>query len=149
MSSATLGINKFSVERIGVQVQVPNTNLARLMYYLKCIFTVIQYYESNKLSDYQNYYYLTEDEKKTVLALATLFDPKIFLEAKIFVLDNGLLTGNFGNEFFQITDEKVGVHVNQEIMIGGRSVKVLKIMAVKASWLQNTYYNPLRGLFMD
>ena len=78
MSSATLGINKFSVERIGVQVQVPNTNLARLMYYLKCIFTVIQYYESNKLSDYQNYYYLTEDEKKTVLALATLFDPKIF-----------------------------------------------------------------------
>ena len=119
------------------------------MYYLKCIFTVIQYYESNKLSDYQNYYYLTEDEKKTVLALATSFDPKIFLEAKIFVLDNGLLTGNFGNEFFQITDEKVGVHVNQEIMIGGRSVKVLKIMAVKASWLQNTYYNPLRGLFMD
>lgn len=62
--SATLGINKFSVERIGVQVEVPNTNLARLMYYLSCIFTVIQYNESNKLSDYRNYYYLNEDEKK-------------------------------------------------------------------------------------
>ena len=149
MSSATLGINKFSVEKTGVKAEVPNTNLARLMYYLSCIFTVIQYKESNRLSDYQNYYYLTEDEKKTVLALATLFDPKIFLEAKIFVLDNGLLTGNFGNEFFKITDEKVGVHVNQEIMIGGRSVKVLKIMAVKSSWLQNNYYNPLRGLYNE
>ena len=149
MSSATLGINKFSVEKTGVKAEVPNTNLARLMYYLSCIFTVIQYKESNRLSDYQNYYYLTEDEKKTVLALATLFDPKIFFEAKIFVLDNGLLTGNFGNEFIKITDERVGVHVNQEIMIGGRSVRVLEIMAVKTSWLQNNYYDPLRGLFNE
>lgn len=34
-------------------------------------------------------------------------------------------------------------------MIGGRSVKVLKIMAVKSSWLQNNYYNPLRGLYNE
>ena len=149
MSSATLGINKLSVERIGVKVEVPNTNLARLMYYLSCVFTVIQYNESNRLSDYQNYYNLNEDEKKTVLALATLFDPKIFIAAKVFVPDNGLLTGDFGNEFFKITDEKVGVHVNQEIMIGGRAVKVLKIMAVKISWLENNYYNPLRGLYNE
>ena len=60
-----------------------------------------------------------------------------------------MLTGDFGNEFYKITDEKVGVHVNQEIMIGGRAVKVLKIMAVKISWLENNYYNPLRGLYNE
>ena len=62
--SATLGINKLSVERTGVEVQVPNNNLARLMYYLSCIFNVIQYNENNKLSDYKNYFYLTNEEKK-------------------------------------------------------------------------------------
>ena len=97
------------------------------MYYLSCIFTVIQYNENNNLPDYTHYYNLNEEEKKTVLTLAGIFNPKIFLEATIFILDNGALTGDFGNEFFKITDERIGVHVNQEIMIGGRSVKVLNI----------------------
>ena len=144
--SATLGINHLSVERTGIKAEVPNNNLARLMYYLNSVFTVIQYNDNNDLSDYTHYYYLNQEQKKTVYALAVLFDPKIFLDAKIFILDNGALTGDFGNEFFKITDEKIGVHVNREIMIGGHSVKVLKIMACKTSWLENNYYNPLRGL---
>ena len=147
--SASLGINHFSVERTGVSANVPNNNLARLMYYLSCVFTVIEYNENNKLSDYKNYLNLNEDEKKTVYALAVLFDPKIFVGAKIFVLDNGELTRDFGNDFFKITDERIGVHVNQEIMIGGRSIKVLKIMACKTSWLDNNYYTPLRGLYNE
>ena len=147
--SATLGINHLSVERTGIKVEVPNNNLARLMYYLSCIFNVIQYNDNNDLSDYKHYYNLNQEQKKTVYALAILFDPKIFLGAKIFILDNGALTGDFGNEFFKITDERVGVHVNQEIMIGGHSVKVLKIMACKTSWLENNYYNPLRGLYNE
>ena len=47
--SAFLGINHFSVERTGVSVDVPNNNLARLMYYLSCIFNVIEYNENNRL----------------------------------------------------------------------------------------------------
>ena len=147
--SASYGINHLSLEKIGVEVQVPNNNLARLMYYLSCIFTVIQYNENNKFSDYTHYYYLNEEEKKTVFTLAGLFEPKIFFEAKVFVPDNGILTGNFGNEFFKITDERIGVHVNQEIIIGGRSVRVLKIMACKNDWLDKNYYTPLRGLYNE
>ena len=147
--SATLGINHLSVERTGIKAEVPNNNLARLMYYLNSVFTVIQYNDNNDLSDYTHYYYLNQEQKKAVYALAVLFDPKIFLDAKIFILDNGALTGDFGNEFFKITDEKIGVHVNREIMIGGHSVKVLKIMACKTSWLENNYYNPLRGLYNE
>lgn len=147
--SASLGINHFSIERIGVSVEVPKNNLARLMYYLSCIFTVIQYDENKKISDYTHYDNLNEEEKKTVYALAVLFDPKIFLSANIFVPDNGALTGDYGNDFFKITDERIGVHVNQEIMIGGRSVKVLKIMACKNSWIDNNYYKPLEGLYQE
>ena len=147
--SATFGMNKFSVQRTGVQVEVPNNNLARIMYYLSCVFNTIQYNESNKLSDYQHYYYLNEDEKKAVYALAVLLNPKLFLDANIFILDDGTLTGNFGNEFFKITDERIGVHVNQELMIGGRSVKVLSIMACKRSWLDNNYFSRLGGLYNE
>ena len=91
--SATFGMNKFSVQRTGVQVEVPNNNLARIMYYLSCVFNTIQYNESNKLSDYQHYYYLNEDDKKAVYALAVLLNPKLFLDANIFILDDGTLTG--------------------------------------------------------
>ena len=44
------------------------------------------------------------------------------------------------NDFLKITDERIGVHVNEEIMIGGRTVKVLHIMVCKNEWL-NKYYN--------
>ena len=63
------------------------------------------------------------------------------------MLDNGALTGDYGNEFFNIIDERIGVHVNQETMKGGRSVKVLKIMACKNSWLNKNYYTPLKELY--
>lgn len=144
--SATLGINKFQVERIGETVTVPSSPLAKLMYYISCIFTVIQYDGDQKLTDYKNYYYLNEEEKKVVYQLAILFDPKIFINAGIFILNSGLLPPNSGNEFFKITDERIGVHVSQEIMIGGSSIKVLKLMACDTSWLERNYYNPLRQI---
>ena len=41
--SATLGYNSLKVEAIGQKVYVPDNDYARLMYYLSCVFTVIQY----------------------------------------------------------------------------------------------------------
>ena len=49
---------------------------------------------------------------------------------KIFILDSRLLISGFDNEFYQITDERIGIHVNEEVMIGGRVVRVLKVMAI-------------------
>ena len=60
--STTLGVNKFSVPRISISAEIPNNNLAKLMYYLSCVFTVIQYEGYNKFSDYKNYYNLTDKE---------------------------------------------------------------------------------------
>ena len=104
--SAFLGINHFSVERTGVSVDVPNNNLARLMYYLSCIFNVIEYNENNRLW-LQKLLLFKWRWKKTVYALAVLFDHKIFFGAKIFVLDNGELTPDYGNDFLKITDERM------------------------------------------
>ena len=50
------------------------------------------------------------------------------------------------NEFYQITDQRIGIHVNQEIIIGGKSVRVLKIMACNSSWLNRNYINPVENI---
>ena len=147
--SATLGINKLLVEKIGTKVQLPNNDLARLMYYLNCVFSVIQYDQNNKISDYKRYYNLNEEEKALVYTLAILFNPKIFISAGVFIVNPELLSDNNANEFFKITDERIGVHVNQEIMIGGRAVKVLKIMVCNSSWIERYYFSPLKNMIQE
>ena len=34
-------------------------------------------------------------------------------------------------------------------MIGGKSIKVLKIMACDDSWLNRNYYNPIQGIMNE
>ena len=147
--SATLGINKLKIEPVGSTVTVPNNNTAKLMYYLSCVLKVIQYNQDSKLIDFEHYYNLNNEEKKLVYQLALLFKPEIFLEAKVFIKDADLLPSNVGNEFYKITDETIGLHVNQQIMIGGKSVKILKIMACDDSWLNRNYYNPITGIMNE
>ena len=116
------------------------------MYYLSCVFITIQYDNYNKLSDYQNYTNLNEEEKNLVYALAILFNPKIFISAGVFMIKPELLSENRANDFLKITDKRIGVHVSDEIMIGGRVVKVLQIMVCKKIWLERNYYSPLKNI---
>ena len=53
---------------------------------------------------------------------------------------------NTSNRFYEIIDEKFGVHINEDIVIGGKTTKVLKIMVCKKIWLVNYYLNPLENL---
>ena len=144
--SATLGVNKVKVEAYGTITTVPNDNYARLMYYLDCVLTVIEYDRSNKLTDYQHYYNLNNAEKKAVIQLALLLNPKLFIDSSIFIVSQDLLPDSSGNKFYKITDERVGVHVTQNILIGGRTVKVLNIMACNSAWLERNYFTPLERI---
>ena len=142
--SATLGMKNTTVKMFGGKANVPNNTMAKLMYYLHCVVTVIQY-ENSVLTDYQNYDELSGKELLAVYDVAKLLNPSLFINAGIFILDQKLLVDT-DNQFYEITDETVGVHVNQEIMIGGRSVKVLKIMACNMLWLHRNYYRPIQEI---
>ena len=144
--SATLGLNKLKVEAYGTTTTVPNDNIAKLMYYLDCVLIVIEYDRNNRLTDFRHYYNLNNEEKKAVIELAILFNPKLFIDAGIFVVNSDLLPDSSGNKFYKITDERIGVHVNQQVMIGGRVVKVLNIMACNSSWLNRNYFTPLERI---
>ena len=138
--------NDLQVKRIGEKTTVPNNDVARLMYYLSCVDTVINYNEIDNLTDYNSYYLLTDDEIEILIKTVLILNPKFFVDAGIFILDSYLVPDDMMNEFYEITDNRIGFHINEEIILGGKVVKVLKIMACRNTWLDKNYFNPLKNL---
>ena len=143
--SMNLKYQSLDIKQIGRKATVPESNLAKLMYYLSCVFSVIQYEQSSRLTDYQRYYLLSKEEEQTVLGLVALFNPKIMTDLSLFIVAPDLVPSYMFNEFYQITDDRIGVHVNSEVVIGGRVVKVLMIMACKEEWIYRYYINPAQS----
>ena len=143
--SLTLGYQSLDIQSIGQAVSVPENKLAKLMYYLSCVFTVIQIDESSRLTDYRNYYLLSKEEEQTVLGLIALFNPKVMMDLSLFIIAPHLVPYGYSNEFYKFTDDKIGVHVNSEVVIGGVTRKVLKIMVCEESWITHNYINPIEG----
>ena len=144
--SSMLGMNRLNVSMFGEKTQVPNNIFAKLMYYLHCVTVVIDYERDNILTDYKNYNDLTDEQIEAVYNLALLLNPKIFISAGIFIVDSKLLPDDVDNQFYKITDERIGVHINQNFMVGGKIVKVLNVMACNDSWLTRFYYLPLQEI---
>ena len=138
--------NQVQIKPFGEVVDIPDDNVAKLMYYLSCVDTVINYNEIDKLSDYENYDLLTVDDMAQLFRLVLLFNPEEFIKARIFILDQRLLPPGMGNQFYQITDERIGMVVNNEFLIGGRAVKVLKVMACNLNWLKKYYFTPWKNI---
>ena len=143
--SATFGYNQLQFELTGTTANVPNNNLARLMYYLGCVSSVIKCDIPSKLTEYSNYYKLNLDEKKAVFNTAKKYSPDS-LNNKVFFNIPELVPSGSSNKFIKITDKTIGFHVSQEILFGGASVKVLEIMVYEYDWLKRNYNDPLRGL---
>ena len=139
--------NRMGIKAIGQRTSVPDNDLARLMYYLSCVDTVIQYHEIDRLTDYQNYDSLDVEDITVLLELVIFFNPKFLVDKGIFILDESLLPNDLDNQFYQITDERIGIHINNEIMVSGRTVKVLKVMACDEEWIFRNYINPLKRAF--
>ena len=139
--------NRMGIKAIGQRTSVPDNDLARLMYYLSCVDTVIQYHEIDRLTEYQNYDSLDVEDITVLLELVILFNPKFLVDKGIFILDESLLPNDLDNQFYQITDERIGIHINNEIMVSGRTVKVLKVMACDEEWIFRNYINPLKRAF--
>ena len=139
--SATFAMKNVKVRAFGTLTNVPNNAIAKLMYYLDCVATVIDYHDRT-LTDYQNYNELSGEELVAVYQVAKLLNPSLFIKAGIFTLNQDLHIDT-NNQFYEIEDETLGFHVNREIMIGGKVVKVLKVMACNSRWLQTNYFSPI------
>ena len=138
---------KQGIKATGQTASVPDDDVAKLMYYFNCVASVINYSGLDKLTNYKNYKSLTVDDMDLLFKFVLIFNPKIFVEAGIFLLADDLLPYGKDNEFYQITDERIGLYVDDQIALGGRTVKVLKVMACNKDWLIRNYYTPWLNIF--
>ena len=114
--------DNYSIIPIGERTTVPDDDVARLMYYLSCVDAVINYQVIDKLSDFRNYKRLRVEDMSALFKLVLLFNPEIFLDANIFILQIAPLPNGSYNQFYEITNERIGIHINNQILIGGRTV---------------------------
>ena len=140
---ASLGFNKIRIKEDSVRASVPDNDIARLMYYLKCVSSVLKNNGLSQYTNYNKYYNLSSKEKNEVIQLANIFNPVILMKAKVFIPKEDLDTGN---RFFKITDESMNFHAIRQIVIGGITTKVLNIMLFKFNWLNKNYFLPLKRL---
>ena len=133
-----------TVKDITTEVIVPGNPKAKLMYYLECISVVLNTDKLNRYTNYSQYYIIPDSELSTIVAFARIFNPEEMLKLGIFILEDDI---DLGNRFLKITDETMGIHANQEFVIGGIVVRVLKIMLCTKDWIQTYYYEPIVNIF--
>ena len=146
--SIDLGYNSLLVERTGVKADVPDNKIAKLMYYLKCIRSLLPgFFDEEKYKncfDCHKYDSISFTERHHIIDLAILFNPQILIEKHIIIVtDNEQLLNGANNEFYKITDKRIGLHVNSEILIGGKTITVMEVMVCTQYWLNNNYFWPI------
>ncbi len=146
--SLDLDYQSLDVKNIGKDVTVPENYMAKLMYYLSCVSSVIRLDDNSRLTDYQNYFLLSKEEEKLVAGLALLFQPDIMKEYSLFVVAPQYVKYGYSNEFYEITKNNLGFHIDSEVVIGGVSRKVLKFMACTEGWFDKNYYIPLAAYLL-
>lgn len=140
--STNFAMKNVKIRAFGNTTTIPNNAIAKMMYYLNCVSVVVDYHDRT-LTDYQNYDELTASQLLAIYLLIKILPPSLFIEKGIFIVDKKLLIDT-NNQFYEITDETVGFNASREIEIGGKTVKVLKLMACDDDWLSTYYFMPIK-----
>ena len=141
--TAQLTSKKLTIKDTSTNATVPDNPKAKLMYYLDCVAIVLRTDRLQRYRNYREYYNLPDYEIDNLLEEARIFNPKAMVEVGIFILDENI---DKGNRFYEITNEEMGLHINEELFIGGVRVQVLKLMVFKKIWLIRNYLEPYESL---
>ncbi|XP_046857911.1 uncharacterized protein LOC124451345 [Xenia sp. Carnegie-2017] len=140
----------FQREQLGVQlkgdtVSVPDDPKAKLMYYLNCISTVLELDDMpSELTDFAYYYRLTEVQTDVLLELCLLLKPDLLNDKCIF--ERSDLPNGAYNKFLELSSIKTTMVATSNVMMGGRNVRVLKIMLYKPIWRRINFDEPMAAM---
>lgn len=125
---------------------VPDSDIARCMYYLNCVCSAIEYRDNDirRYCNYQNWANLSDAEDRLVFVLCLALSPDEFI-GKVF-FESDALCGGMGNRFYDIGEVRNHLIAVQSVFIAGQTRSVKKIMTFKRSWLQRNYFEPMRNL---
>ena len=143
---AYLQRNQYGIKDISVSANVPQNDTARLMYYLNCVCSAIEYNESNisRYRNYSNWSQLSNEELRLLVALCLTLSPDLFNDKVFFHSD--ALCGDQANKFYEISQVSHQLLAVQSIVVAGRTCRVNKIMTYTMGWMQNNYLNPIRNI---
>ena len=122
---------------------VPDNPKAKLMYYLQCVSCVLDLKDNqhiNRLTRYGRYNSLDDDDTDILLTLIILFSPDELI-GKVFLPCED--TESTANEFYEINSVSHLLAATSNVVIGGQTRRVLKIMLFKMIWMEIYYFKPL------
>lgn len=136
----------YNVRMFGQKVTVPDVDVAKVMYYLDCVCTVVDYDDNDiqRYRDYSNWSNMSDEGDKLIFVLAATLSPDE-LEDKVF-FESAVLCRTTSNQFYEIGQVRNQLLVDPSIVIGGQSRQVKKIMAYTSGWMQRNYYQPMQAL---
>jgi hypothetical protein len=139
--------NEIEFERTGVTANVPNNDVARLMYYLNCVCVAIDCDNDpdiQRFTSYSNWSRLSTEEQKALIRVCYSFSPDVLNNRVFFHSD--VLCGDNSNEFYTINQVRHQVAAAESIIIAGRVRVVNKIMTYTMQWLETYYVDPMLRL---
>ncbi len=143
--SETIAMDNFRVRPFEVILNIPSNPKAKLIYYLSCVKKLVDY--DDIFTDYKKYNLLTESELSDVYEIAKLLNPSLFINSGIIIVDPRLIFDGSNIKFYEKTDSNIYDHPNEEIIIDGEKVKVLKVMACTDQWLKTYYHEPITEVY--
>lgn len=147
MAAAVLGRTEVNVKDAGYGgVIVPDSPIAKLMYYFDCVCICAEPEQSNdirRLRNFKNYHLLSEEEEIALLVLCLALSPDKLIGSIFFPTDD---CGGSSNKFLELSSVNTRMIVSESIIIGGQRRKVRKIMLLERDWIDASYIEPLRAL---
>ena len=144
--AAVLGKTEISVKDTSTSCTVPNNDIAKLMYYFKCVCSCIEPDDSDtirRLKNYNNYASLSRDEEAQLLALCLALSPDKLIGSVLLPSED---CGGSSNKFLELSAVSTNLVVADSFVVGGQRKKIQKIMMFEKSWIENNYINPLKSI---
>lgn len=144
--AAVISRQEVGARDIGTQVAIPDDPKARIMFYIKCICDVLDL-ESNdnlqRLTDYNKYYLLTENEIDQLTLLCIAVEPDKLEGKCIFEDTDGTVCTTSGNKFIELESVRNQLLITGYLLIGGQQRQVRKVMFYRKEWLVLFYLIPI------
>ena len=143
--AAFLEREQVQIKATGGSTTVPNSPIAKLMYYFECVCSCVADSDDpsiKRLRAYQtNYNSLSSAEKSALLTLCLALSPDKLMNS-VFFLNEDI---NGANKFFEVSAVSTKLLVSDSLLIGGQRKRVRSIMMFKKEWIERYYLQPLKS----
>lgn len=136
------GRTEIGIKKTSSPCTVPDDDRARLMYYLNCICSILDFGDTGevrRLRQYNNYY-LSDEKERTLIALCYTLSPDVLNNKCIFNVENQ----DRGNAMYELSAVRTQFVVTPAIFIGGQQRRVTEIMTYTTAWIMRYWYHPMQ-----